>query len=297
MSELKVAIVGLDTSHSVELPRLTTDDAKPGMRVDGLKMVSCLRFETPFQNKEGLDKRQEQLEKWGINVTESLDECVADCDAIMIEINDPTYHLEYFKQVAELGKPIFLDKPFAADLAESREIIELARKNNIRMWSGSSLPFTPTIKTALDNLNAEVMVGHCYGALGIAPAGDSLIWYGVHSFEMLQRLMGTGAESVFAIDNDVSVVTSVKYPEGRRGVIESIRGMWKYGGRVQSVENVESFVVDSSALYYHLLREIKDFFFGAPAPISLEQSFEGMAMMTAAGESIKSGKEVEVETL
>lgn len=29
----------------------------------------------------------------------------------MMEINDPSLHLEYFKKCADLGKPIFLDKP------------------------------------------------------------------------------------------------------------------------------------------------------------------------------------------
>ena len=56
MKPLKIAIVGLDTSHSVALPKLMNDPECPAdMHVDGLKAVSCLRFETPFQNKEGLD--------------------------------------------------------------------------------------------------------------------------------------------------------------------------------------------------------------------------------------------------
>lgn len=297
MQNLKVAVVGLDTSHSIELPRLamspeTTEDK----RVDGLTFTRCLRFETPFQNKEGLDKRQATLESWGIKVTENFDEAIADCDAIMIEINDPAFHLDYFKRVAALGKPVFLDKPLAGTLADGRAILDLAKKHSTRVWSGSSLPLTPTIPVAIAALGDPIVLGHTFGALGNAPAGNSLIWYGVHSFEMLQRLMGMGAQSVYSIDNGVSVVSSVNYSDNRRGLVESIRGMWSYGGRVQSVKSFQSFTVDNSRLYFHLLNTIRDFFRGGPAPISMEQTFEGLAMMEAANQSIATGKEVAVET-
>ena len=50
MSEMKVAIIGLDTSHSVAMPKLMNDPAcEPDMKVPGMKAVTCLRFETPFQ--------------------------------------------------------------------------------------------------------------------------------------------------------------------------------------------------------------------------------------------------------
>ena len=274
MSDMKVAIIGLDTSHSVAMPKLMNDPAcEPDMKVSGLKAVTCLRFETPFQGKEGLDNRQAQLEGWGVKVTLDFDEAIADCDAIMMEINDPAYHLDYFKRLANLGKPIFLDKPMAANVAESREIMDLARRYGTRVWSGSSLPFSPAIKAAMEKTNGQpVVIGSCFGAMGTAPAGDSLIWYGVHSFEMLQRLMGTG-------------------------VIESIRGMWAYGGRIQTKNQVQFFSVDSSRLYHDLLLEVKAFFEGAEAPVPMEQTFEGMAMMEAARKSIETGRAVEVETL
>ena len=102
MSEaVKVAIIGLDTSHAVAFPQLMQDPATPAeSKVPELRAVTCLRFETPFQNKDGLDKRQEYLESIGVKVTENFDEAVADCDAILIEINDPSLHLEYFEKCA-----------------------------------------------------------------------------------------------------------------------------------------------------------------------------------------------------
>ena len=123
--QIRVAIIGLDTSHSTAFPQLMQDPSTPeNLQVKELRAVSCMRFETPFQGKEGLDKRQAYLESIGIPVTENFDEAVADCDAIMLEINDPSLHLEYFEKCAPLGKPVFLDKPFADTVENMQKIMD-----------------------------------------------------------------------------------------------------------------------------------------------------------------------------
>ena len=300
MEQIKVAVVGLDTSHCVELPRrMHSPDLPREEKIDGMQVVAVNRFETPFQAKEGLDKRQEQLEAWGIKVTESLDETVADCDAIMIEINDPSLHLKYFEQLASLGKPIFLDKPLAGTVEDGREIIKLMRKYNTRVWSGSSLPFFPVLVDALNKFTMEVEIANAFGPLGTAPAGNSLIWYGVHTFEMMQKLIGhPGAEEVWATDNGLSVTSVVNYSDGRRGIVEAIRGSWFYGGRIQNRQCAMPFSFTSTnALYFNLLRQIRAFFRGCPAPVSMEKTFEGLAIMDATNRSIAEGKSVKVEKL
>ena len=138
----KVAIIGLDTSHAVEFPKLMQDPAVPAEnRVPELKATRCLRFETPFQNREGLDKRTQYLESIGVQVTEDFDTAVADCDAILIEINDPSLHLKYFEQCAALGKPVFLDKPFADTFGNAMKIMEIAEKHGTRFFTSSALRF------------------------------------------------------------------------------------------------------------------------------------------------------------
>ncbi|MBU4201095.1 MAG: Gfo/Idh/MocA family oxidoreductase [Verrucomicrobia bacterium] len=287
---IKVAIIGLDTSHSVEFPRLMqAPDCAPDQRVAGLKAVTCLRFETPFQNKAGLDKRQEQLEAWGVKVTEKFEETVASCDAIMLEINDPAYHLEYFNKVAALGKPVFLDKPLAGSEADGREILQLIRQHQTRVWSGSGVPFCPPLGETCARF-AEIKFGQVFGALGQAPAGDALVWYGVHTFEMLQRIMGPGPKTVRAIENDNGIIAVVDYGKGRQGFVELIRGSWLYGGRLQgkcgNQEQVAPFVCDLTYDYRDTLREVLKFFEGGAMPVAMETTFEGLAMMLAARESI-----------
>lgn len=300
MQTIKIAMVGLDTSHCVELPRrMHSSELKPEEKIEGMQVVAVNRFETPFQNKEGLDKRQAQLEEWGIKVTEDFDETVADCDAIMMEINDPSLHLKYFEKVCKLGKPVFLDKPLAGCIEDGRKIVNLARENNVRVWSGSSLPFFPTLVEAQNKFLGEPEVVNAFGPLGKAAAGSSLIWYGVHTFEMVQKLIGhTGAKQVVANDNGRSIVSVISYDDGRVGVAECVRDSWLYGGRIQNRGCAETFSFSSTnALYYNLLKNIRSFFRGNLEPVTLEKTFEGLAIMCAAEESVSTGKPVEVQKL
>lgn len=295
---IKVAIIGLDTSHSIQFPmRMQAPECPVDQHVPGLRAVTCLRFATPFQNKKGLDARQSQLESWGVRVTTRFDEAVADCDAIMMEINDGAYHLEYLKKVAALGKPVFLDKPLAANWGDGRAICRLAAKYKMRVWSGSSVPFCPEVGAAKSRFSA-IRRAYVFGALGHAPAGDSLVWYGVHAFEMLQRIMGPGALAVRALETKSSIFALADYGAGREGVVETIRGTGIYGGRIQGMVNqadkVIPFMCNMTYAYRDILRLIKKFFAGGPAPLALRTTLEGLAMMTAARRSIETGRTVRV---
>jgi len=298
---IKISVIGLDTSHSVVFPQLMqAPDCPKNTRVPGMKAISCLRFETPFQNKEGLDKRQKQLEQWGVKVTENIDEALAGCDAIMLEINDGSFHLEYFKKVAALGKPVFLDKPLAMTTADGRAIIELMRRHKTTVWSGSSIPFCPPLAKVVKDAG-NIQRAHVFGALGRAPAGDSLVWYGVHSFETLQRIMGRGAVKVRAIESPVSIIAAVEFSDGREGVVELTPKVWSYGGVVSGMVNEKMvttpFVLNASRSYRDILRLLKAFFMGGQPPVDMETTFEGLAIMCAARESITRREPVSVETL
>jgi len=289
-TEIKVALIGLDTSHTLEFAkRMQAPDCPAGQRVEGLRAVTCLRFPTPFQNEAGLDARQKQLEAWGIKVTTSFEEAVEGCDAIMIEINDPSLHWHYFEKCASLGKMIFLDKPLADTLINGKKVLELVRQNNIPLFSASALRFVPTLEAACLEIQEPIFCT-VYGPLGVAPTGSSVVWYGVHSFEMLQRAMGLGARRLLVQKDENGIVAMVQYAEGRRGVVELNNGAFIYGGNLRTKEASTSFAVDMSAAYTDLLLNVSRFFTTGSLPVTLDETIEVMAMLDAARRSDLSGK-------
>lgn len=295
MKEIRVAIIGMDTSHAVELPKLM-QDPNAEFKISGLRVTRAMRFETPFQNKEGLDAREAYLRTIGVEVTEDFEYAVGDCDAIMLEINDSTLHLEYFEKAAALGKPIFLDKPFADTVENTRKIIEIGKKYNTRYFTASSLRFTIGLNNLVDS-KIKVNSAYAWGPLGKAAAGSSIIWYGVHTFEQVERIMGVGAESVATVPSGKGLVCVVKYKDGRSAVAELNEDKWVYGAVIRDDAGNDAMcsVPGKTPFYYSLMQQVRLFFLGCETPVSIEDSFEVMALCEAAEKSFISGKAEKVE--
>ena len=295
MEKIKTAIIGLDTSHATAFPGLMLDPAtKPEFKIDSLQPTRCLRFDTPFQKPEGLDKRQAYLESLGVEVGTDFDWAVEGCDAIIIAINDPSLHLEYFEKCAPLGKPIFLDKPVADTVANARKIEAIAKKYNTRFFSASSLRFSVDLVEALEQ-NIPVQNAMVWGPVGVAASGSSIVWYGVHAFEMLERIMGPGAQSVSVINDERGHVCTVAYPDGRRGIVELTRKVGHYGAlmRNDDGEAIMAKVSGRVPIYVSLIRVIEKFFKGTdPVGVDFNESMEIMKMLEAADLASQSGKTV-----
>ncbi|MBO7152373.1 MAG: Gfo/Idh/MocA family oxidoreductase [Lentisphaeria bacterium] len=297
MKEIRIAVIGMDTSHAVQLPKLM-QDPESEFKISGMRVTRAMRFETPFQNKAGLDEREAYLRSIGVEVTEDFEYAIGDCDAIMLEINDPSLHLEYFEKVAALGKPVFLDKPFADTVANTRKIIEIGKKYNTRYFTASSLRFTVGPNNLVDS-KINVNSAYAWGPLGQAAAGSSIVWYGVHTFEQIERIMGIGAESVTAVPSGKGVVCVVKYKDGRGAVVELNNDKWVYGDVIRDDAGNDAMcsVPAKTPFYYSLMEQIRLFFLDIETPVSIEDSFEVMALCEAADKSFASGKPEAVEQL
>ena len=280
-TDIRVALIGLDTSHTAEFSRR--------MPANGLRPTRCLAFVTPFQNADGIAERTRTLEGMGIEVTDDFDRAVGDCDAVMVEINDPSLHLEYFRRCAGLGKPVFVDKPLADTIANGRAMAEIAAKNGTNWFSCSPLRFEPALLEALKRMPApRSFAGR--GPLGKAPAGSSIVWYGVHVFEMLNRALGRGAKTVTIHVNGDLTAAEVSYTDGRSGRVE-FPGT-PYGGVLTDSAGgeVRFEVPPDHAFYDAVTAQVAAFFRTGTPPVALEDTLEIMAMLDAGERSYHSGQ-------
>ncbi|MFH1903705.1 MAG: Gfo/Idh/MocA family oxidoreductase [Candidatus Omnitrophota bacterium] len=291
MEEIRAGIIGLDTSHTIEFTRrLQAPDCPPDQRVEGMNVISCLRFPSPFQSEPDQDKRQEQLEQWGVKVSGKLEEVLNGTDVFLLEINDPSLHLDYFKKVMDAGKPIFLDKPPADTLKNAQDIFRLAREKNLKLFSASSLRFAPQV-IQLPREIPQPKIGGALGPLGKAPAGSSIVWYGIHTVEMIQAVMGTGAKKVFGRRDPMGISGIIEYGDGRRATIQLNEGIWHYAVLGLNDKVIKFLPVDASRLYTDLLKKIVEFFRGGEPPVSFEESLEVQAILEAIEKSVNTGRE------
>jgi predicted dehydrogenase len=296
--ELKVALIGLDTSHTIEFARrMMAPDCRPELKVEGMRAIKCLRYPSIFQSEEAQDKRQQQLEAWGVPVTTDFDQAVAGSDALMLTINDPALHLDYVRRCAGLGRPLFIDKPLADSYAHGREIYELVCKHKARAFTASGMRFVPQVQGACAAM-PRPRYTHVFGALGNGPAGytpaQTLVWYGVHACELMEQAMGQGAVAVRTVMDQAGAVVMLEYPEGRRGVVEMTSQVWLYGGSLRDGERSTTFTVEVPYMVHNMptdeLRVIKAFFQGGPEPVAWDHALESMHLLDAARRSAESGK-------
>ena len=78
-------------------------------------------------------------------MVDSPEELLGKVDAVMMESIDGTRHFEPAKFFIEKGIPTFVDKPFTSSLEEAIALAEMAKKNNVPLFSASSLRYAPEV--------------------------------------------------------------------------------------------------------------------------------------------------------
>ena len=284
----RIGMIGLDTSHVIAFTRLINDPAKNY----GCKVVVGYSGGSPDipSSINRVDKFTEQLRRdFGVEIVDSIEELCRKVDGVLLESVDGRPHLEQVKPVIAAKKPVFIDKPMAGNLADVIEIFQLAQGNNVPCWSSSSLRFSPGIIDMRNNRE----VGRVLGCAAFSPCSleehhPDLYWYGVHGVEILFTIMGPGCESVRRIQaKDAEFVVGL-WKDGRIGTYRGIRkGKSDYGALVYGTNGI----VQSGRYggYEPLVVEIIKFFKTGQVPVSVEETTEIFAFMSAADESKAKG--------
>lgn len=288
-ADLRLGIVGTDTSHAVAFTALLNDPANKN-HIAGARVVAAYKGGSPDieESASRVEKFASELQtKYGVELTPDIPTLLTKVDAVLLESVDGRKHLEQFRQIAKAGKPVFIDKPLASSLADAREIIKIAHQNNVKWFSASVLRFSdvlPTLK--LDGLNGVY-------AWGPGPLEEhhqlSLSWYGVHTVETLYTMLGRGCEQVtFTGSPDADVVTG-KWKDGRIGTIRVIRPYSAFGVTAFSPKVIKTNEKDLYTGYQNLVREIIQFFQTGKPPIDEQETLEMFEFMDAAQRSKAAG--------
>jgi hypothetical protein len=284
--EIKVGIIGVDTSHVTAFTKLLNDKSDP-THVPGARVVAAFKGGSPDveSSRTRIDKFTAELkDKWGVEITGSIEELCKKVDTVLLESVDGRPHLNQVRPVFAAKKRVFIDKPFAASYADAHEIARLSRESGTPFFSSSSLRFAGDLQAMKRDEKLGATLGaFTYGPSPVEPHHPDLFWYGIHAVEMLYTLMGPGCESVTRVHTDGADVVTGKWKGGRVGTMRGIRdGKQDYGavafGAKANMTTPASMKVD----YRNLLVEIVKFFQTGAAPVPPEETLEIMAFMEAA---------------
>ena len=120
-------------------------------------------------------------------------ELVKECDCIHIEHADYRKVLELAQPALEAGKPVFINRPFAASIEDAEEIVRLAKANDAPLMSASSLEFGGEIPEMLQFMKEKGPI-RAYEAYG--PEAH-FTWHLPHVINHAHAALGGGIESVY----------------------------------------------------------------------------------------------------
>ena len=120
-------------------------------------------------------------------------ELVKESDVVHVEHADYRKVCELARPALEAGKPVFINRPFAASVADAEEIVRLAREHNAPLMQGSSLEYQPILReiARFAEEKGPVRAYECYCPEPFFP------WMFPHVLNFAHAALGGGIESAY----------------------------------------------------------------------------------------------------
>jgi predicted dehydrogenase len=202
--------------------------------------------------------------------------------------------LEQFLAVAQSGIPVFIDKPLTVCYQDALRLAEKAEQLGVPVMSSSALRFADGVVRTLNGCGNVIGVD-CFGPMLMEQTQPGYFWYGIHTAEMLYRMMGTGCKSIHVTVEGISHLLTGVWKDGRIGTIRGIQmGSQGFGAAVHTESGVRFVDVnaDQKPFYASLMDNVMDFFQTGQSAVPLAETLEIIRFVEAANESAATGRTV-----
>jgi virulence factor len=282
---MKLGMLDFDTSHVVQFAkRLNHKGIAKEQWVEGAEIVVACAGESRIM-PERIPEYKKQIEALGIPLVAKPTDMIGKVDGMLIESQQGGVHWERARPFLEARLPCFIDKPFTCSVADAKKLTSLAEKQNVPIFSSSSLRYAPD----LVQFTTEAKHGKIVGALAYGPASlhdlnPGLYHYGIHAVEVLYTLMGPGCQRVTCVhEKDTDVVTG-QWKDGRLASVRGLRSgkSSQYGFLAFTEQGVQPVSIGTDYIYRELLKKIVEMFQTKRAPLDIVVTVEIVEFIEAA---------------
>lgn len=277
----RIGIIGLDTSHCIAFTKDLNSagaSAYGGYKITAAYPKGSLDIASSVSRVPGYI---ENVKANGVEIVDSIEALLDQVDVVLLETNDGRRHLPQAVPVLKAGKPVFIDKPVAASLADAMAIFELASHYKTPVFSSSSLRFMSSAQDVAQGSIGKVLGADAYSPCALEPTHPDFFWYGIHGVETLYTVMGTGCTEVSRVHTEGTDIAVGVWGDGRVGTFRGTRtGKHLYGGTAYGEK--ANATLGPFGGYQPLLTEIVKFFQTGVPPVKAEDTLEICAFMEAA---------------
>ncbi len=303
---VRVGILGIDNYQSLAFAQLWHKPPEDNPDLGGLKVVAAWRGGSPDieETLTDIERWEPHLVKQGVAMTDSIDEVLNECDAVIIMTIDGRAHRKLAEQALKARKPTYIGRPLAASLEDVIAIFDLAKKYDTPVFSCSQHRYSPGFVEMRDHPEVGRVTGcDVYGGCPLVEHHPDFFWHAVHSIETLYTIMGPGVETVTRAKTDGTELVTAVWKDGRIGTYRGIRnGAIKYSALVFGEKGIApagiygysapvNGVVPKTRYkgYENVATEIAKFFKTGTLPIEPQETTELFGFMEAAHESHRRG--------
>lgn len=280
MKQLKIGMIGLDSSHASAFTEILNDESHQH-HVAGGKVICTYKGgsdDLPISMNRVESISAQLKEAYNIPLYNTVQEVMEHSDAVILTAVDARKRLEQIKEIISFQKPIFIDKPLALNTVDTNEINRLAQTYGTPIMTSSALRFSTELSKVLRQNNSLKIIGaDCFGPLEFIENIHGYYWYGIHTIEMLSTILGTDYQTIEMNKTDLSEIITITYKDGSIGTVRGIKkGNAHFGGIIHFENGSVPFDVrqDSKPFYAALLEEIINFFHTKQAIINIEESIK-----------------------
>ncbi len=289
--DLKIGVIGMDTSHVTAFTKLLNDTTTPD-HVPGGKVVAAFKSgsaDIPSSIERVEEYATVMQRDFGVKFVPTIEALCGEVDCVLLLSVDGRPHLAQARPVIAAKKRLFIDKPVGGTLRDAIEIFRLAKDANVPVFTSSAYRYYDTMIEVKKADIGEIRSAISYGPSPLEAHHPDLFWYGIHPTEALFTVLGRGCESVMRTSSaDADTITGT-WSGGRIGVLHAIRtkplphkvSVFGSNGFAEQKPGVET--------YAPLVREVVNFFQTGIAPVTPEETLEIFAFMEAADESKRRG--------
>jgi predicted dehydrogenase len=235
------------------------------------------------------------------NVASSPEELADMVDGVCIVCEkNVTDHHRLAPPFLAKGVPTYVDKPFAATVAEAQGVVNEAIKQDTPVLSCSARRYCPNIVggAALAKKEMpEVFSGHVLGDWRY----ETMLWYGVHAIDVLFAVLGPHVVAVHEIGNERDRRMKLTY---RNGTVVMVELPYDLGvgtsvvlfGKRSSHHPVLTMGTGRTYVFFtHLIYHIGGMIASGEPPVPYAEMVHVIRVLNAAEESLAEGKEIQVE--
>lgn len=193
---LKIGILGSDNSHADRFSEILNREDHPSyLPNSGAQVVAIWGQEA---------ERTQQVAQNGkiATIVDNPEAMLGQVDAVFCVTRHGGLHKDLVAPYLAAGVPVFVDKPLATEPADARAIVELARKHGTPFTSFSTVRFSAdTQKFYAETLKlGGVRTGVYTGPATRRSVYGGVIFYAIHSVELMLMIQGTGVQWVQAVE-------------------------------------------------------------------------------------------------